>query len=184
MRANQLMLGSLWYPNHRHCSAFTIVELLVALVIVSMLTATALLAVRFPLRLAEFELAVEQLHSMDALARSYAEKGQPVNLQLVPAGSMLTLTTSDGTSLASSQLSRHAKIHRVVVHNHPPSHNAVELRYERSGSPTFAALLGNPRDAQHWVVICGLSGEVYRFDKIQGDRIVSSLSVQTRNLFD
>ena len=60
----------------------------------------------------------------------------------------------------------------------------VEVRYANQTSPTFAVMLGKTGGPQSWLLFCGLSGESYRFDKEEGDRVIAGLVSQKRSLVD
>jgi prepilin-type N-terminal cleavage/methylation domain-containing protein len=169
---------------YRTQGGFTIVELLVTLVVSSLCAATALLAVRLPLRQAELEIAISQIQSIDANARARTTRGQRVVLHLLPAQREIALMTSTDTVLASLQAPPHAEILRIMVHGQGVVESACEVNYERGTSPTFAVLFGSRSKGHCWMLICGISGEVYRFNKDQGDLIVTNLQNQTRNVSD
>lgn len=161
---------------------YTIVELLVVLTIVSLLSSFAFVLVRLPLRSTQVELAVEQIKSLDALARSVGKRGDAVLLQIEPRENRFRLIATPDTILSELKLPRDARISRMFVLNRPPVRSTVELHYELSTSATYGLLIGARSTSFHWLIICGLSGEVYRFDEAKGDEFIARLSKSTSDI--
>ena len=142
--------------------AFTLIETLVAVVILGLLAGLATWSFSGPLRRASFDEAVEQIRHLDATSRHLArETGRPVRMVLdAGAGSLSRRSSREAAGdVYSTKLPPGVRIDRIRT---PALNDTATARIDvsQSGlSPSYAVRLAGP-DWRRWVFVAGLSGEL------------------------
>jgi prepilin-type N-terminal cleavage/methylation domain-containing protein len=143
--------------------AFTLVETLVAVVILGLLVGMAAWAFAGPLRRAQLDQAVEQIRFLDATTRQVArDTGKPFRISIdADRVALGRIDSSHGRVLLSeSALPSGIRIDRVRTTSRDHDGGAIEVEVSRLGlSESYAVLLAG-REWRRWVLVSGLSGEV------------------------
>src|SRR3954453_11891082 len=147
---------------HRCRGAFTLVETMVAVIIVGLLAGAVTWSFRAPLRRARMAEAIEQVKYLDASSRAFARRfGRNVDV---------VYDVSEGTLERRENARAEASFHAAIAS--PFRIEAVRTRVRTEGygeaaiavsplgiSQTYAVKLAGP-EAQRWVVVTGLGGEI------------------------
>jgi prepilin-type N-terminal cleavage/methylation domain-containing protein len=149
-------------PTRGRAAAFTLIETMVAIVLMGLLAGGVVLSLASPLQSSRRADAVESVRSFDATARvSAGTTGRPVRLEFDLANS--TLTRLDGPDLADVR-SRNAipqgfSIDDVRIGGQDVSVGRVIVDISANGwSRTYQVHLCGPR-TDTWIVFAGLTGQ-------------------------
>ena len=141
---------------------FTLVELLAVIVLLSLITATAALAVRLPMLKAQREHSLAQLQSLDALARDRSRRGQAVRLEIDTEQKTARLLDAKNREWAApTLLGIHGdKVRIVGVDGRGDSKTLIE--FDQFGtSLSYAVQIGQNADDSKWLLFLGVTGQSY-----------------------
>jgi prepilin-type N-terminal cleavage/methylation domain-containing protein len=147
-------------PHSRR--AFTLVETMVAVIILGVLATAVAWSFRAPLRRARMSEAIEQVKYLDASSRDFARRfGRAV--EIVFDLSEGTLERREGRRTEASFRTGIAgpfRIEAVRTRAHNEEYGEASIAVSPLGlSETYAVKLVGP-EAQRWVVVTGLAGEI------------------------
>src|SRR6266566_4165086 len=146
-------------PSRR--GAFTLIEMMTALVVLGVLTAAAVLSFSAPVERARMVEAVEQVKYLDASSRDLARRfGR--NVQIVFDVSEGTMERREGRGREASfstHLASPIRIEAVRTAGDLKEYGEVSIDVSSLGiSQTYAVKLAGPQGTR-WVLISGLAGE-------------------------
>ena len=163
MFAPQKVSGNVWkcleLSAHSHRSGFTLIETMLAVLIMALLASAAALSLSGPVRKARAREAVDVVIAADRSARQEAQdSGRPVRLVLDPTTS--TISRMEGTvTQFRSALPRSFRISDVLVGRRVFREAGTEVGFSGAGfSTSYAVHLTGP-GADGWVVFAGLTGQ-------------------------
>src|SRR5215469_5179410 len=143
-------------PNSSLCpssgKAFTLIETMLAVLLMALLASTVALSFSRPLQSARAREAISQVHFADAQARQAARQfSAPVKLVLDPSEN--SITRYEGEHLrASITLPSAIRIQEVIVGRHATWEDRAEVWFSSSGvSRSYAIHLAGPAFDQ-WVL--------------------------------
>lgn len=140
--------------------AFTLVEIMLAILLMGLLAAAASFTFADPIRAARTREAVEQVKSFDPAVRQYAQlSGHDVRVIFDMYED--TIHCADGTQTPfSASLPRGFRIDQVRAADGRRSDGRIEIPLSRLGlSRSYAVRLVGP-SFEKWFLIAGLGGEV------------------------
>ena len=169
--------------------AFTLIEVMAAVVLLGLLTAAVALSFAGPIRRARAAEAVEQVRYLDASSRAYAKRfGRPVEMRFdLDEGRMERREGGrfGGDAKYSATVASPIRIEVLRRPNRREESGEVGVPVSPLGiSPTYAVkLAAGPEGAPaQWVVVSGLSGEVRTLSNdAQVDAIFAALSRSRRD---
>ena len=135
---------------------FTLLELLVVLVIISLLAASVQVVFKSPLQSIRVRHAIEQLSAADALlrheCRQYRREG---TIEFDCDQQTMTLQSDNGIAPKSIAIRG-----LLAVHSPTGQHANWATKVDRWGrSETYSIQIGNPRKNK-WILCAGISGQV------------------------
>ncbi|WP_436717719.1 prepilin-type N-terminal cleavage/methylation domain-containing protein [Roseiconus lacunae] len=145
--------------------AFTLVEVLAVIAIISLLGSFAVLGVSYPLQRSQVKTFLAQLKSADAMSRARSKLGEPIRLTL-DAGRGTASVIKQGSSVPvfATQLPRGVAIQRVVGLSQS-KHSSWDVEYSFIGtSSTYALHVGPGDETGAWLLVLGLTGQSYIFN--------------------
>jgi prepilin-type N-terminal cleavage/methylation domain-containing protein len=142
--------------------AFTLVETMVAVIILGLLAGAVTWSFRAPLRRARMAEAIEQVKYLDASSRAFARRfGR--NIEVVYDVSEGTLQRREGLRAEASfrtAISSPFRIEAVRTKSRTEEYGETSIAISPLGiSQTYAVKLAGP-EAQRWIVVTGLGGEI------------------------
>lgn len=148
-------------------SAFTLVELMVVLVIISITAATVTLRLEGPLRRATTEDVLQRIAAFDLRTRTLA-RGHDLELSItvdLARGELSRTSAADeheelGSTLA---LPPDYRLAVAVVAGHPEATvGRVAVPCSRLGlTPSYAVCLEDRDGRRHWLLVAGLTGQTH-----------------------
>ncbi len=132
------------------------------IVLIALLSAAAVVAVRLPLANAQLQHSISQLKMLDASARRRARSGEDARIVFDLESSTARVTDSRDRDLVPMvQLPRGHHFVRVLG-TEKQSESARSVRYDRFGtSRTFAVEIGSKAENNSWLLVLGMSGQSY-----------------------
>jgi len=154
--------------NVRTTRAFTLIELIAVLLIISLVSAVIIVKVDGPLNTVGMRDAVDQLAGYDRLTRSYCrELDKPAHLVVDLDTGELKRTDADNDELRGESLvvGRNYRISRVLIGEEDVELGSVAVPVSRQGlSPSYALLLEGPGGRRKWLLVSGLTGLLVQID--------------------
>jgi prepilin-type N-terminal cleavage/methylation domain-containing protein len=153
---------TLWLAQSRTRGAFTLIELMMAVLVLALLTSAAALSLSRPIASARERDAMDQLASFDAASRQAAiAAGAPV--RIVFDLSTAALLRRDGRDLSElrcrTMLPTGCRIEQVRIGSAEFSSGEVFVDVSPLGlTRSYAVQISGPQ-AQHWIVVAGLTGQ-------------------------
>ncbi|MEM1071124.1 MAG: prepilin-type N-terminal cleavage/methylation domain-containing protein [Planctomycetota bacterium] len=142
--------------------AFTLVELVVVIAIIGLMTATASIAIRQPLKLAELELFIEQFKAMDSVGRERARKGTALVLDIRLEDRSISLQSVRNGHI-QQQILIPPSVKLSAFHglsSNSQSGSGGQLRFTRFGtSPTYGFAITAGEANVRYLIIFGLTGQ-------------------------
>ena len=144
-------------------SAFTLIELIVAVLLLSLLASAAVMSFSQPLRGARLQDTIDQIRSFDATARRAAvASGRECRLEFDLASKTLSRRDGDGLAVLRSRASLAPSFRisdvRIGIHSTSVGEAVVDVS-PMGASRTYALHLIGPATDQ-WVLFAGLSGDM------------------------
>ena len=150
-------------------TGFTLIELMAVLVLVGLISATAMLRYSSSTRRATFEWSLDRVVVADQVMRTHAmSTGQAGHLRFEIGGRRLErLVGPKSASVSVVDLGERQGITRFLAAQRHVETGTVEVPYDPEGhSETFALEIEGPADQSAWILFAGLTGQTRRF----GDR--------------
>jgi prepilin-type N-terminal cleavage/methylation domain-containing protein len=148
-------------------SAFTLIELMAVLVIVGLVSATAVLRFSGTTRQAQFEWSLERVMAADRLLRTHSlTYGQPGHLEFeIGTGRLERVLGARRDASSALELGARMRIVRFLAARRHLETGRVDVSYDSYGhSETFAVEIEGPGDQSAWILFAGLSGQTRRFE--------------------
>jgi prepilin-type N-terminal cleavage/methylation domain-containing protein len=142
--------------------AFTLIELMLAVLLLALLASAAALSFSQPIRAARLHDAIEQLRAFDATARQAAvSSGHSVRLAFdLGAGTLARRDEGGRTLRFQSTLPPGFRVDELRIGGHTASSGQALLDISPLGaSRTYALHLRGPSTDQ-WLLIAGMSGQM------------------------
>lgn len=159
--------------------AFTLIEIVAVLAIMSMLMATAIVSFRGACRSARAQYALETIAQADAVTRERAARfGRTAELEIDIDRSVLVTTTMDDEGETFNQPTplTGVAIERVMVGNRQRGSGRVAVPFSAIGtSPTYAMRVKGANGESRWLMFCGATGQETIFEN---DRDIETLLAQ------
>ena len=155
-------------------SGFTLLEVMLAVLVLALLTGLAAMSFRKPLEAAREREVVAQIRSADATARLESRRfSRAVELVIEPETSEIERRGTDGHETFRARIQRPYLIKAICIGSRRTSSPEV-IRYSTSGlSRSFAVHVSGPQ-FDRWLLFAGLSGEVTEFaDETQVQQVLS-----------
>jgi prepilin-type N-terminal cleavage/methylation domain-containing protein len=151
-------------PHSRqvHRRAFTLVETMVAVIILGLLAGAVTWSFRAPLRRARMAEAIEQVKYIDASSRAFARRfGRNVEVVYdVSEGTMERRESARADASFRTVIASPFRIEAVRTRGRTEEYGEAAIAVSPLGvSQTYAVKLAGP-EAQRWVVVTGLGGEI------------------------
>lgn len=173
--------------------AFSLVEVTMVLLLAGLLASMVALSLAGPAQVMRLEDALDRIAQCDRRARLYARRfGRPLQLTFRLDSGEISATSSsldesaddarftqDQTELTlRTDLPDRFHLVRLLVADQKIEAGQVSLPCSSNGqTPSYALGLTSPRDAQQWVVVAGLTGQVTRVkDEAEAQGVLSQLS--------
>ena len=146
--------------------AFTLVELLAALVIVALLVGAASVSLRGVLARTRLEDAVGRVENFDRLTREQSRRGgSPLRIRLRSGGDQLHREAAGtGAPVGAACLLPPGVVVADVLGLGGRRGDVVIPCSARGLTPSYAMRIGTDNGASRWVVVAGLTGKVTVFD--------------------
>src|SRR4051794_12723927 len=149
-----------FHSRQRHRHAFTLVETMVAVIILGLLAGAVAWSFRAPMRRARMAEAIEQVKYLDVSSRAFARRfGR--NVEIVYDVSEGTLERREGGRADASfhaAIASPFRIEAVRTRGRTEEYGESKIAVSPLGiSQTYAVKLAGP-EAQRWVVVTGLGG--------------------------
>jgi prepilin-type N-terminal cleavage/methylation domain-containing protein len=175
-------------PWRRSCRrGFTLIEIMVAVVILGLLTGAVVLTFAAPVNRARMVEAVEELSYLDASTRQWArQSGRAAELRIgLDDGVLERREGRAGYRQTMFRATIPAPLRIAAVRTADASREdsgEVVLPVSWTGaSPSYAVKIAGPEGAR-WVLVAGLSGEVRTLsDDAQVDSIFAAINPSRRN---
>ena len=168
MRTNRSAAGSLQRPWNAYRVAqatlplggFTLIETMLAVLLMALLTSAVTLSFSAPLRRARAEDAIDLLASFDAAARQMTvASGRPVRLRFDPAEGTAERLEGDATPRARVQLPTGYRIAQVRVGRQSRSAGPTDVDLSAHGwGRSYDVHLVGP-GVDRWLCFAGLTGQ-------------------------
>jgi prepilin-type N-terminal cleavage/methylation domain-containing protein len=160
-------------------SGFTLIELMAVLVLVGLVSATAMLRFGATTHKAQFEWSLERVIATDRLLRTHCvTSDQPGRLEFeIGAGRVKRVFGAKRTASSAVELGARMRITRFLAALRHVETGKVEVAYDPYGhSETFAVELEGPGDRSAWILFAGLTGQTRRFeDRRDVERILEAI---------
>jgi len=155
-----------------HGTAFTLVETMLAVLVMALLASAVALSFSRPLQLARAREAVSQIQSADAQARQAArQSGQTVRLVLDPSAN--TIARYEGEQRrAQTTLPGPCQLEEVIVGRHASWAERAEVSFSSSGLSRSYAVHLKGTGVDQWLLFAGLSGQM---TWVQDERTLRSI---------
>jgi prepilin-type N-terminal cleavage/methylation domain-containing protein len=161
--------------------ALTLIEIMIAVLVLGLLTGLAAWSFSGPLRRAQLEEAVEQIRYLDATTRQLArESGRPVTIVLdIDAGAVSRREgVRGGPVVYHAPLATGTRIERVRTATEDRTGGTAEIEVSPLGlSPSYAVLVAGPK-WRRWVFVSGLGAQV---SVISDDSEIASIFAAARD---
>ena len=141
---------------------FTLVELMIVLVVMALLSASAVTMVRQPLANARRQQSISRVRSLDALARERARQESKVRLVFDPQRNTARLIDAQDREIGSPlQLLGNDRFLSLLgtKNGSGPSRSVGYGRFGTSAS--FAVQLGSEPRQSEWLLVLGMTGQSY-----------------------
>jgi prepilin-type N-terminal cleavage/methylation domain-containing protein len=148
-------------------SAFTLIELMAVLVLVGLVSASAMLRFGGTTRRAQFEWSLERVMAADRLIRTHAMTcGQPGHLEFeIGTGRLERVFGAKRNVSSYVELGARMHIVRFLAAQRHAETGKVEVPYDPYGhSETFALEIEGPGERTAWILFVGLSGQTRRLE--------------------
>jgi len=158
-------------------SGFTLLEVMLAVLVLALLTGVAAMSFRKPLERARERDLIAQIRSADATARLESRRfSRAVEVVIDPEASEIARRGTDGNESFHAMIPRPYVIKEICIGTRRTSGREV-IRYSASGlSRSYAVHVNGPR-FDRWLVFAGLSGEVTEIaDESQVQQILAPLA--------
>jgi prepilin-type N-terminal cleavage/methylation domain-containing protein len=163
----------------RDRSAFTLIELMAVLVLVGLVSATAMLRFGATTHRAQFEWSLERVMAADRLLRTHSVTcGQPGHLEFeIGTGRLERVFGAKRDAAPPVELGAKFRITRFLAGQRHGETGKVEVAYSPEGhSETFAIEIEGPGDQSAWILFAGLTGQTRRLeDRRDVERILEVL---------
>lgn len=150
-------------------TGFTLIELIAVLVLVGLISATAMLRFSSSTRRATFEWSLDRVVAADQVMRTHATStGQAGRLRFeIGRGRLERIVGPKAVIFSVVDLGERQRITRFLAAQRHVETGTVEVPYDPEGhSETFALEIEGPADQSAWILFAGLTGQTRRF----GDR--------------
>jgi prepilin-type N-terminal cleavage/methylation domain-containing protein len=143
----------------RRLRAFTLIETMLAVLIMALLASAAALSFAAPLRAARSREALDQIFAADRAARQLSrDAARPVRLSFDPSNGVVA-RFSGGQMQSRIVLPASFQIGAVLVGRRAFRSSIADIEFSTSGfSPTYAVHLAGP-GINCWIVFAGLTGQ-------------------------
>jgi prepilin-type N-terminal cleavage/methylation domain-containing protein len=148
-------------------SAFTLIELMTVLVLIGLISATAVLRFGGSSQRAQFEWSLQRLTASDALLRTHgATSGNPGTLEFeIGTGHLERVCGAKREASSGLELGVGVRITRFLAAGRHAEMGKVEVTYDPYGdSETFAIEVEGPNNQSTWILFAGLTGQTRRFE--------------------
>jgi prepilin-type N-terminal cleavage/methylation domain-containing protein len=152
-------------PSRR--SGFTLIELMAVLVLIGLISATAVVRFGGTTQRAQFEWSLERLIASDALLRTHgATSGQPGWLEFeIGTGHVERACGAKRDASSGIELGAGVRISRFLAARRHAEMGKVEVAYDPYGhSETFAIEIEGSNNQSAWILFAGLTGQTRRFE--------------------
>jgi prepilin-type N-terminal cleavage/methylation domain-containing protein len=159
---------------------FTLIEIMLAVLIVGLLASAAALSFRQPIRAARAQDAVELIRSFDAGARDVARRfGKPVVLAFDLREGRVERRENDDRATYAARLPQGIRIGQLRTAARRVAEERIEIPCSAAGlTRTYAVRLVGP-GVDRWLLVCGFSGDVQAIqDEAQLDAIFAATATQ------
>ena len=140
-------------------TAFTLIEIMLAVVLLALLASAAAMSFTQPLRAARAQDAIELFRSFDETARQSARRfGQPITLTFDFESSTLS-RVENGSVVYRSRLPHDCRLQEIRTGTRRTSDGEISLPCSTLGiTGTYAVRVSGP-GFDRWLLFSGLSGE-------------------------
>lgn len=146
---------------------FTLIEIMVVLLILSLIAGAVVLRVQTPLKHAQTQDVTDALAAFDHASRDAArEQDRQFRLVITPATGRLSLADDRGQPVPSVALTLpdSFRLERLWVRNQDIGRREVALSISRNGSsPSYAMELSGGA-GRRWLIVAGLTGQVIQVE--------------------
>jgi prepilin-type N-terminal cleavage/methylation domain-containing protein len=170
---------------YRTQGGFTLVESMLAVLILGLLACAATLSLSRPLADAEARETFSLLSSSDHWSRQAArDAGKPVRLVIDPTNA--TVARFEGAGLRERRtllnIPRHCSVREIRVGRNSWSDQAVTVDFSASGySPSYALRL-HTETVDWWLVFAGMTGQVTKVsDEATADAMLGAQHAPSQN---
>jgi prepilin-type N-terminal cleavage/methylation domain-containing protein len=151
----------------RDRSAFTLIELMAVLVLVGLVSATAMVRFGATTHKAQFEYSLERVMATDRLLRTHSLTcGQPGHLEFeIGTGRLERAFGAKRDAASAVELGSPMRVTRFLAARRHAERGMVEVDYDPYGcTETFAIEIEGPGDQSAWILFAGLTGQTRRFE--------------------
>ena len=145
-------------------TGFTLLEVIVALVIISLITSAAIINLANPLSEANHRNALSKIAEIDMQTRGIARsQGKPVDLVFDLSDNFIyRQNPATNERIASKiKLTGDAQITQLLVRGQSLTAGTMAIRCSRGGyMPTYALKIETPNTRPSWLLIAGPTGQV------------------------
>jgi prepilin-type N-terminal cleavage/methylation domain-containing protein len=159
---------------------FTLIEIMLAVLIVGLLASAAALSFRQPIRAARAQDAVELIRSFDAGAREVARRfAKPLVLTFDLREGRLERHENDDRATYSARLPQGVRIGQLRTAARRVADERIDIPCSAAGlTRTYAVRLVGP-GVDRWLLVSGFSGDVHTIqDEAQLDAIFAATATQ------
>ncbi len=165
--------------NHLSRTAFSLVELLAVLVVMSLLAVTASWAIQFPLSQSKRDYVIERIAAIDASARGRATgKDTECVVKIVPSSGRVLIESPIAPDTVLQFEASKGVVIRQVIGVPRGSDDSYSVRVGAFGSSrSYACEVGpenRPQDSR-WLLVLGATGQTYILEHASDARKVLSL---------
>jgi type II secretion system protein H len=153
--------------SNRRRSGFTLIELMAVLVLMGLISATAVLRFSGTTRRAQFEWSLERAMAADRRMRTHSGTcGRPASLAFeIGSGRLECAFGSQREATSNVELGARTHITRFLTARRHVETGKVEIPYDPYGhSETFAIEIEGPGDRSTWILFAGLTGQTRRLE--------------------
>ena len=148
--------------------AFTLVEIIVALVIISLTATIVTINTGGPLNDANWSDAISRIERADQFVRTYTENtAQPININIDLSENRIFFTDVGDQKKVGRiiKFPSGIRIAKLLVKGQALTGGVMPIRCSKASlTPTYAILVLGPNGRQVWLLIAGLSGQITEFE--------------------
>jgi prepilin-type N-terminal cleavage/methylation domain-containing protein len=160
-------------------SAFTLIELMAVLLLVGLISVTAMLRFGATTRKAQFEWSLGRLMAADRVLRNHCLTcGEPGRLQFeIGRGRLERVFKTQREAPSVVELGPRMRFTRFLGAERHAETGEVTVDYSPDGTTeTFAIEIEGPGDQSAWILFAGLTGQTRRFeDRRDVERIFEAI---------